>query len=455
MDVENKRKIKIGKLGITLIVLAVIVLTSGLGFTLWYYAEMIRNKPTESVLGERFGSFGLAPVVTGESAYFEDYSNRFELFMEHIDAGMSMDASAEKKKLAAYIIYRIGCLANDTALFSAKNVVGSGEAKGMVTGSLVKDVEVNGKINISSSYYNLMWPQNINVTLEEKINAEKYLVSEEYTQIPADGVSASSEALVDLGEPLLRKTLPFARRGIVMPDYRVLCHGEPSSAVITKEGTTANFGTRTKYEITRTEEAREKSKFIRNYPEDYFDEYGLSAKDASLFVINLDTIKGETVEITKHMGKDLEGNDVSYYNVEFEIDCDTNKGTEKSATYFAEQFYTEMTPDMFKSYLQDYSLLYSGLKIGLSVYENGYFRTFKTEEKWEMKGLASFIIKLDASIYSVNQTTEYFSYDYDTVWQGFSNRYFGENENVNLPREKLPFYSILEKFEPQEYGTYR
>lgn len=300
-----------------------------------------------------------------------------------------------------------------------------------------------------------MWPQNINVTLEEKINAEKYLVSEEYTQIPADGVSASSEALVDLGEPLLRKTLPFARRGIVMPDYRVLCHGEPSSAVITKEGTTANFGTRTKYEITRTEEAREKSKFIRNYPEDYFDEYGLSAKDASLFVINLDTIKGETVEITKHMGKDLEGNDVSYYNVEFEIDCDTNKGTEKSATYFAEQFYTEMTPDMFKSYLQDYSLLYSGLKIGLSVYENGYFRTFKTEEKWEMKGLASFIIKLDASIYSVNQTTEYFSYDYDTVWQGFSNRYFGDNENVNLPREKLPFYSILEKFEPQEYGTYR
>ena len=81
MEVNNKRKIKIGKLGITLIVLAVIVLTSGLGFTLWYYAEMIRNKPTESVLGERFGSFGFAPVVTGESAYFEDYSNRFELFM--------------------------------------------------------------------------------------------------------------------------------------------------------------------------------------------------------------------------------------------------------------------------------------------------------------------------------------------------------------------------------------
>ena len=79
----------------------------------------------------------------------------------------------------------------------------------------------------------------------------------------------------------------------------------------------------------------------------------------------------------------------------------------------------------------------------------------KTLEKWEMKGLASFIIKLDASIYSVNQTTEYFSYDYDTVWQGFSNRYFGDNENVNLPRENLPFYSILEKFEPQEYGTYR
>ncbi|HQC54748.1 MAG TPA: hypothetical protein PKX91_03380 [Clostridia bacterium] len=453
--VKNRQRKKIGKVGIAIIIISVIILTSGLGFTLWYYTEMIRHKPTESVLGERFGSFGYAPITMGENAYFENFSSRFDTYSTEINAGMSIDSSPDQKKLAAYILYRIGCLANDTALFNARHVLGSGVATGIIGNEFMEDVEVSGKINISSSYYNLMWPQNKNATFEEKIKSSKYLVSEEYTQIPADGVSASSDAIVDLGEPLLRKTLPFARRAITTPEYCVICHGEPSSAVITASGTTANFESRTKYEVTKTEEAQEESKFVRHYSDDFFDEYGLNAKDASLFLINLETIKGETVEITKHTGKDLNEKDVPYYTVWFDIDCDTNKGTENSATYFAEQFYTAMTPDIFKSFLSNYSLLYSGLKIGFSIFQTGYFRTFETEEQWEMKGLASFIIKVNASVLSNNKTTEYFSYDYDTVWQGFSNRYFGDNEHVNLPRKELPFYETLKGFEPQEYGTYR
>jgi hypothetical protein len=82
--VKNRQRKKIGKVGIAIIIISVIILTSGLGFTLWYYTEMIRHKPTESVLGERFGSFGYAPITLGENAYFENFSSRFDTYSTEI-----------------------------------------------------------------------------------------------------------------------------------------------------------------------------------------------------------------------------------------------------------------------------------------------------------------------------------------------------------------------------------
>lgn len=39
--------------------------------------------------------------------------------------------------------------------------------------------------------------------------------------------------------------------------------------------------------------------------------------------------------------------------------------------------------------------------------------------------------------------------------QGFSNRYFGDNIEVNLATSSLPFASLLEEYPKEEYGTYR
>lgn len=453
---SNKKVRKLSNFAITIIVVVVLVFTGVLGFLSWYFYDMIKHKPSASVLGDKFGTFAFAPVTTGIGANFDDFSNRFQMYSSEIEAGMKENATSDEKKLATYIIYRIGCLATDKAMHYAKYVVGSGVAKGVVGGSGIKNVEVEGKINICSSYYNLTWPQKKNANLSDiHNNYSKYQVSEEYTQVPDKGVSSNASIIADLGEPLIRKTLPFARRSILTPDNRVVCYGEPSSAVINEDGAYANFSTRTKYNVMSTDKFEETSLFVRKYPSGWGDSFGLEAYDASMFIINLDTIKGETVKITKHMGENLKGKEIPYYQVDFEIDCQTNKGSDKSATYYAEQFYTEMTPMEFKSYLRDYSLLYSGLTIGMTVFESGYFRTFSTGEKWDMNGKAKFVLTLDAHLASNNQTTEYFSYDKQTVWQGFSNRYFGDNSSVNLPRERLPFYSELKKYKPEKYGDYR
>ena len=191
----------------------------------------------------------------------------------------------------------------------------------------------------------------------------------------------------------------------------------------------------------------------RPYDESWGDIYGLTAKDMSLHVINPDTILGDTVKIAKVTGIGIDEEEIEYYSVEFELDTVSNKGTPQSATYYAEQFYKAQAPDAFMNYLQDYFLNYSYLKVRFGVFTNGYFRTWSTKETWSMGGKIA--NAATAEIISDNDSMEAFCYDYDTVMQGFVNRYYGDLPIANMPMSSLPFYSLLQSYTPQEYGSYR
>lgn len=148
----------------------------------------------------------------------------------------------------------------------------------------------------------------------------------------------------------------------------------------------------------------------------------------------------------------MTGRNKDYYSVHFEVDTETGRGTTSSATYYAEQLYLSQAPTAFTDFLSGYNLYYSALKVEMTVFENGYIRTWGTDETWVMSGNLG---DISATVTSQNDSTEAFCYDYDTIMQGFSNRYFGNLEGVDLPKEELPFYAELQNYPPQEYGTYR
>jgi len=438
----------------TLVILSLVIVIIG-GGLLYYFKDLIFNKPQDSELGVYYGLFGYAPDMGGN---YIDYSSRFDTYSVEIEAGMAESATPEQKVQAAYIIYRIGCLADATALMRAKYTTGSGSASGIVNlGSSV--IDVNGAMNMTASYYDLKYPFTVPASVEDVYaNYACYGVSEEYTQMPNNAVTGSNDALVGLGEPYLRSSLPFARKSLCTPQYQVIWEADKSSCIISPELVTANFEQKAKDIAIKTQAsvAEEKAAMglTRDYGENWGDIYGLTAKDLSIHIVNPSTIIPETVVITKHTGANIAGDELDYYSVSFELDTITNRGTPESATYYAEQLYQSQAPSEFTSFLKDYHLYYNSLKVNMSVFDNGYFRTWGTEEQWEMGGAVENIAS--ASIVSDNDSMEAYCYDYDTIMQGFVNRYYGDNALVNMPITAIPFYEDnLAAFTPQPYGSYR
>jgi hypothetical protein len=439
------------------VIISVIVVLIG-GGLLYYFKDMIFNNTHDSELGEYYGLFGYAPDTSEESLYI-DYSAHMASFSAEIEAGMSNNATPEQKVIAAYIIYRIGCLADATALMRAKYTVGSGSASGVVN-VISGRIDVNGAMNMTASYYDLKYPFVKPSSVEDVYsNYSTYGVAEEYTQMPTNAVSGSNETLVKLGEPYLRSSLPFARKTLYTPDNKVIWEADKYSCVITPESATAEFEENIDDIIIKTimeikdEEAA--AGITRIYGDDWGDSYGLEAKDLSIHVVNLSTIIPESVEITKETGADTAGNTVEYYRVKFELDTLTGRGTPDSATYYAEQLYQSQAPQEFTGYLQNYHLYYNSLKVEMTVFTNGYFRTWGTEEQWEMGGSVD-LVSASASIISDNSSMEAYCYDYITIMQGFVNRYYGDNSIVNMPINALPFYDTnLLGITAQAYGSYR
>ena len=131
------------------------------------------------------------------------------------------------------------------------------------------------------------------------------------------------------------------------------------------------------------------------------------------------------------------------------------------ATWYAEQLYLANAGLDFLNSLGNYSLRYSELKVNMTVFDNGYIRTWSTDETWIMSANIThdLVVKLfgsaSATLTSKNESSEVYCYNHDTIMQGFVNRWIGGNENVGMPMSELPFADKLAGYEAQEYGTYR
>ena len=450
----GKKRLRGWLVALITIVTIIAVCTSAFFITL----KVLADNLSESTIGDAPEKFGYA-FENGNDVY-TDYSEHFEQFKDEIEAGMAEDATDEEKVLAAWIIYRVASLADHKAPEKAKYTTGGGTATGDLT--LAGNVHtVSGGLNMTSTYYTIL-----------DAEGNKYVAQEEYTQVPAGSVTASSDFLVSAGEPVLPMFLGFARRSIVTPDGTTTWAGKNESAVITAENVTGSFEDKAdKYNVLTAAEAAEKAAvYERVYGEDWGDEYGLTAPDLSIHVINVNTIIPDSVVITEETGYNLKGLPVKYYAVAFDVDPTVivAQGTDAEgnaydihATWYAEQLYLANAGLDFLNALGGYSLRYAELKVNMTVFTNGYIRTWSTDETWIMSAditspdIPNFFKPAGAVLTSKNFSEETYCYDHDIIMQGFVNRWIGDSQHVGKPMSELPFASKLTGYEKQEYGQYR
>ena len=454
---SGKKKMKKGLVALISIVTIIAVITCSVLIAI----AAIRGKMQGSSLGDAPENFGLS--FAGNNEVYTDYTDHFAQFEEEIEAGMAEDATDAEKVLAAYIIYRVASLSLHNAPEVAKYSTGGGRAEGILSMSkmFTEPLSVGGGMDMTSTYYTIADGEG-----------NKYIAQEEYTQFPEGAIFASEDYLVSIGEMFVPAFLAFARRSIVTPDGTVTWNGGSTSAVITEDGVTGKFNdSKSKYVAKTAEEVAEvASKYERPYGEDWGDDYGLKAPDLSIHVINLDTIIADTVVITEKYGEDVNGKMVKYYEVAFEVNPDAiiGKGTDAEgnefdihATYYAEQLYLANAGLDFLNALGEYSLRYTELKVNMTVFENGYIRSWSTDETWKMQanilheGVVDACGDTTCVLTSACFSSEYYCYDHDTIMQGFVNRWFGASKYVNKPLEDLPFADKLAGYEAQEYGSYR
>ena len=421
-------------------------------------------------------------------AKYTDYTEQLEGYEELIEKCLTVydpetkevvrepEATDEELVLAAWILYRVASKADFYAPEKAKYSIGGGYAGGELKLSKMfkEGLEVGGGMDMSSTYYTI---------LDEQGN--KYVAQEEYTQFPEGSITASDEDLIFWGEFGIPVLLAFARRGIVTPEKTVTWNGGNESAKITEDGVTGKFEDKKgNYKtLTAQEQAEAEKVYKRVYGDDWNDEYGGTAPDLSIHVINTDTIIPESVVITALSAKDADGKEIKIYNVKFDIDVyyvmdpgpdgiagdhssENPTGGEygkddKTPTWYAEQLYLANAGMGFLEGLGGYDLSYSKLSVKMEVFENGYIRSWTTDEVWAMeanithKDVVSIAGAGYCKLISENYSEEYYTYDHDTIMQGFVNRWIGDNKNVGIPMSSLPFAEELAKYEKQEYGTYR
>lgn len=418
--------------------------------------EALSGGGTDSTLADAPLTFG--DSIAKNSNTYTLYSDLIAQYEDEIKAGMDANATDEEKVLAAWILYRIASMADYNAPEKAKYATGGGRATGdLLIGE--NTISVGGGMNMTSTYFTILDSQG-----------NKYVAQEEYTQVPAGTVEATSNdkpnnMFISAGEAALPAFLGFARRGLVTPEKTVTWAGANESSVITETGVTGKFVDKEKqYSVLTAAEAAEKAAaYERDYGDDWGDAYGGTAPDLSIHVINLDTIIPDSVVITKTLFSD-------YYTVSFDVDVNAIVGQgvdaegntfDIHATWYAEQLYLANAGLDFLNSLGDYSLRYSELKVNMTVFDNGYIRTWSTDETWIMSAnithdlVVSWFGSASATLTSKNQSSEVYCYNHDTIMQGFVNRWIGDNETVGMPMSELPFADKLAGYEAQEYGTYR
>ena len=505
----GKKKLRGWLIALIAVVTSIAVITSAVFITLAALAGKMQGS-AEGVPAP--DGYDISFYTFDEDFYarYNDYTEQLEGYSELLAKCVTVrgedgeiiqepTATDEEMALAAWIIYRVASKADFNAPEKAKYSTGGGYAGGKVTLPDMFDapLEVGGGMNMTSTYFTIL------------DGTDKYVAQEEYTQFPAGSIKASDDSLVFVGEACVPSLLAFARRGIVTPEKTVTWNGENDSSVITDNGVTGKFkDNKNRYKFMTAAEAEEAaSVYERIYPETWGDEYGGTAPDLSLHVINPDTIKANTVviyEVTEDIqgvykldkegnpvlddegnkvlkytkAVDKEGNTIKYYAVEFEVDPEAIVGQlydengelvldedgnpiDVNATYYAEQLYLSNGGGLLAA-LGRPDLSYGKLVVNMSVFGNGYIRGWTTDETWIMSADITNETVVDmagagsnATLISENYSEEYYTYNHEIIMQGFVNRWIGDSKNVGMPMSDLPFADKLAGYEKQSYGSYR
>lgn len=119
-------------------------------------------------------------------------------------------------------------------------------------------------------------------------------------------------------------------------------------------------------------------------------------RDKCNFIITPDTIVPGSVEIKKEQDED--GADL--YHITMDLDCTDD--SENGATYYEVKAIKDLLGKNMKS------LVYSQLKIDMTIYSNGYLKYWDTIQEWTLKYEVG-LFKLSGT--AVNNKHEVFSYD--------------------------------------------
>jgi len=212
-------------------------------------------------------------------------------------------------------------------------------------------------------------------------------------------------AAIDAAKDLVQ----YGEKRIYAKDYDYLVMADKGSFYLddTFDIASAEFtGTVNKYDnLTHIDAKKKKGYVYREYPNDWYDEYGLSSPEKTDFIINTKSIINNSVKIVDK--KDDDGN--KYYELSFDIDCKKILDSGTTATYYFEQFMINHL-DLYDSSFKDFDLdiKYNSLTITMEVWDSGYFRSWRTNESWTINAS---IFGLTVPATTTISSYEYFSYD--------------------------------------------
>ncbi|MGN1042866.1 MAG: hypothetical protein ACI4SK_05230, partial [Christensenellales bacterium] len=122
-------------------------------------------------------------------------------------------------------------------------------------------------------------------------------------------------------------------------------------------------------------------------------------RDKCNFVVTKDTIVPESVVIEREYDAQAKG---YLYHVSMDLDCTDE--SENGATYYEAKAIKDLLGSNMKS------LVYSQLKIDMTLYSNGYLMTWDTVQEWTLNYSVAF---LSAEGTALNKKCEVFSYQPD------------------------------------------
>lgn len=321
------------------------------------------------------GNYGNAP---NEFVMDEDYYSP-NIITEYINQTSDM-------KLLAYKIYRYACLTYGSVSEKSWHLYAEGQ---------VKALDATANLVASGVRFE---KRRGNTFLADSVLNNISMISQ------TDG-GVLGLAAIDVAKDLVQ----YGEKRIYSKDYDYLTTADANSFYLddTFDIASANFnGSINKYDNSTHVPAKKSKGYVyREYPNDWYDEYGLSSPEKTDFIINTESIIGNSVKIIEK--QDNFG--VKYYELSFDVDCDKILSNGTTATYYFEQFminHLDLYDSAFKNF--DLNIKYDSLNITMEIWDSGYFRSWKTDEVWEIQAS---IFGITVPAVSNITSYEYYSYD--------------------------------------------